>query len=213
MKTLILSSLLLTFGMNIGHACEKIADVCATEVKLTAKTQEFLKLEAKLGKDIYDLNHVNQIKVYKIANTKLFEKKYVTTERLNALSIWATKKLGVYEKPEYDATEMLQSVETKDYSSYNSFIENAFMDAGAHLENILTGDAEELTAAQKDMMKKRSSLQSTAFYEFTDLFFGDKETKVTIYDLLDNNNENVQDAQFVLIGNGHIVLMNRFWYL
>lgn len=198
---------------NVSFACEKVADFCATEVKFSAKTAEFLKLEAALGKDIYDLHHVSQFRVFKVDNTNVLNKKHVTTKTLTALSKWATKKLGVYDEPEYDAAEMLQNVEELDYSAYGKDLENKFIDAGQYLESILAGDQEDMTAAQKEQMKQRSKLKDAAFYEFTNIFFGGKETKVTVYDLLDNNNENVQDAESVIVGNGYIVLVNRFWWL
>ena len=85
MKNIILMASFFLALTSTSFACEKVADFCATEVKLSANATQFLKLEAALGKDIYDLNHVSQFRVFKVDNTNVLNKKYVTTKTLTAL--------------------------------------------------------------------------------------------------------------------------------
>ena len=64
MKNLMIVAAFLLTITSSSFACEKVADFCATEIKFSANTAQFLKLEAALGKEIYDLNHVSQFQAF-----------------------------------------------------------------------------------------------------------------------------------------------------
>src|SRR3989338_1732129 len=129
MKNLVLATLFI-LSAQIQAACTDVAGICVNVRNWSDKTSEFLTVEAKLGQNIYDLNHVNFFQAYSAKNAANFAAKDVPAATLDALNKWATKTIGNYEETEYTATEMKTNAKKMDYNEFQDFLDDAFLDAG-----------------------------------------------------------------------------------
>lgn len=214
MKYLMLGLLLSV--SSLAHASKQcllgdlVSDVCLSKAPVSKDIQEFLKLEKEIGQKSSSINYLEQFKVYSGEGIYgEFTYQNASSASLNALSKWAVKEMGVYKAPEYDAFEMIKNAEKMDKKKFAEFINNALMD----VKSVDSEDAEDFTPAMKKKLELYLKTKTEAKKAITNLVFTKDVKEVVVYDLLDNNNENVADAQFVIVSEDKVILVNRFWWL
>jgi uncharacterized protein YdaT len=108
---------------------------------------------------------------------------------------------------------MLKNAEKMDRKKFVEFLGQMLMDVDERIVDIASGEREDFSAELKSKIKEYLKTKNSAKQMITDLIFSDDVEEVVVYDLLDNNNENVQDAQYVIVSDDKVILVGHFWYL
>lgn len=217
MKLLLLSLILSVTTLAQAKEClhgDEVSEVCLSRAPITKGIQEFLNLEKEIGQDSGSINYLDQFKVYSGEGIYgEFSHYNSTSASLTALGKWATKELGVYKTPEYDAFNMIKNAEKMDKTKFSKFIDKALMDMSRHQADIDSGDTDDFTPAMKKKVALYLKTKTTAKKAMTNLVFTKDVKEIVVYDLLDNNDSNVADAQFVIVSDDKVILVNRYWWL
>lgn len=210
MKHLLLGLLLSVSSLAQAKQClhgDSVGEVCLSKAPISKNIQDFLKLEKEIGQKSAIINYLEQFKVYSGEGIYgQFTYQNSTNASLTALGKWATKELGVYKTPEYDAFNMIKHAEKMDKKKFAEFIENALM-------KIESEDTDDFTPAMKKKLEIYQATKTDAKKAITNLVFTKEVKEIVIYDLLDNNDSNVADAQFVIVSDDKVILVNRYWWL
>lgn len=207
MKILFLASLLVFSFKSYSTDCVTVGHTCLQEIQIEESLKAYLDLEKKLGAELYDLNHVSNFRAYQGKNIQAFLPSKVTEERLNDLRIWANEELGIYPEAQFSSFQMLQTVKKLGSEELKDFLMSLMMDIEAYLQSGST-----LTLEQKQALEYALKVQKQVVNKIAIEVLSNAQS-ATLYRLLDNDNENVQDAQWVVIGGADIYLINRFWHL
>jgi hypothetical protein len=214
MKTILISVLLVMSSMVFSRDCETVSKACLKKLTLSTELNKFIALERMIGEKSYDLNYMNHFQVFVGENIYgNFTMQNASQASLSALGDFAVKHMGVYDAPEYDGFEMLKNAEKMDRKKFVEFLGQMLMDVDERIVDIASGEREDFSAELKSKIKEYLKTKNSAKQMITDLIFSDDVEEVVVYDLLDNNNENVQDAQYVIVSDDKVILVGHFWYL
>lgn len=241
MKFLSLISLILisnTYAQDISEVCSKqiggnvlteskslelVGTDCLAEDYFTvsgestdmSKVKEFLALEKQVGEGVYDLGHVNQMKFYRISRGYNFSYNGITYPGIKNLTEFGINSLGVYEVDDtynsyWDLLDVIRGAKQMDSAGLVKFLESEFSNKDIASDDYFNAEEVELVKAE---LTRKNALYQDALATIANLLTQNSKHSVTVYPLLDNNNENVQDAQWVVVGRNFVVVINRFWYL
>lgn len=220
MKQLFLGLLLSVTTAVHAKQClhgDEVSEVCLSKAPIAKSLQNFLDLEKEIGLDSGTINYLDEFKVYTGEGIYgEFTYQNSSSASLTALGKWATKELGVYKTAEYDAFNMIKYAEKMDKKKFEQFINNALMDMKSHMADIASGDTDDFKPAMKKKVEKYLATKAAAKKALVDLVFVKKPEvvkEIVIYSLLDNNDSNVADAQFVIVSDDKVILVNRYWWL
>jgi hypothetical protein len=214
MKKLMVFLIATLWQLNIS-ACENVSNVCLTNSNFPKDAVEFLNLDREIGSQSYDLNFLDQLLIFSAENIDMeFGYEHTTNEALTQLGFWATQKLGKYSAPENDAFEMLRTAKKMNKNELGEFLDDLYLDIDERLAEIASGESEDFSTEMKLKVKRYLKIRNKAKNLLLNAIFpANKQSKVVVYELLDNNNENVADAQYVIVSDEKLVLVNRFWWL
>lgn len=179
-----------------------------------ATINEFLKLEKEIGEDSYDVHHINELYIYQTRYTYRLEQRNISYADLQNLSNFSVDELTPYSSDElysdaygyWEYLDVLRHAEVVTKEKLISTLTYLFGDKVAEpYEDDMT---EELQAK----IDKRAALYDLAITDMASLIIGSNKT-ATVYPLLDNDNENVQDAEWVIVGDDYVVVLNKFYWL
>jgi hypothetical protein len=175
---------------------------------------EFIKLERIIGEKLWDQNHVNNFQV--INNNYQLNAKYISHAYLKSLAIFGINELGIYDTEDifneyWDLLDMYRHIETPSGNKVEKWITQKFADKKIAYEDyqIDTDNIDKL----KKMIIRRTNIYDDAIANIIRLLTSSSTNQISVYNLLDNDNENVQDAQWVVVGKDYILVINKFWYL
>lgn len=176
-----------------------------------ALMDEFLTLDKEVGENSWDLHYLSDFRLFKIKYSYSYMYRSISEKGLKELANFGINELGIYTEDDIFGGDYWEYLDVlRDARQYNKDEFLSFMsDIVTPKEPELDEDATEETIAKA---KRKTQIYDQAMEQFANLMIGTNKS-VTIYPLLDNNNENVQDAQWIIIGDGYIVLMNKYWYL
>lgn len=200
----------------VGSNC--LADdyfTVASEATDMSKVKEFLALEKQVGQAVYDLGHVDQMKFYRIARGYNLSYSGISYPTLKDFGYFGINSLGVYDVAHvydgyWDLLDVIKGAKQMDAASLGKFFKSLFSNVDVASDDYFNSQEVE---AIKDELAKKNTLYPEALSTIVNLLTNNSQRSVTVYPLLDNNNENVQDAQWVVVGSNFVVLINRFWYL
>jgi hypothetical protein len=203
---------------SASHQAHLVDQTCVVRDLITTTNfnlsvvEKFLALEKEIGEKIFDANHVNNLQIYATKYSNKFSRDYVTSSKLTALGHFGIKQLGVYDISQdlegWDMLDMFRDAVVTDAKGLKTFLQESF------LKNGLIGDDyydQDDVLSLEPQIREREALYDEAISQLINLLT--TKGSVTIYPLLDNQNENIQDAQWIVVGSGQMIILNRFWYL
>lgn len=216
MKHLFLGLLLAVSTQSFAKQClhgDEVSKVCLSKAPVSATITNFLKLEKEIAVD-GEINYLEQFKVYSGEGVYgQFSHYHSTEEALTALSKWATKELAVYDTPEYNAFDMMKHSKEMDKKAFTEFLEDSLMDLKTHMQDIANGDTDDFKPAMKKKVAQYKAKREAAKKAMINLVFAKNVKEIVVYSLLDNNDSNVADAQYVIVADDKVILVNRYWWL
>lgn len=202
-----------------SKSLQLVGDNCLAEDYFTisneatdmSKVKEFLALEEKVGQAVYDLGYVSQMKFYRTARGYKLNYGGISYPLLKDLANFGINSLGVYSVEDiygsyWDFLDIIKEAKQMNAAGLSDFLAGEFFDTNVDSDN----DDVQLV---KEEFARRNALYQDALLTITNLLTNNSKNSVTVYPLLDNNNENVQDAQWVVVGRNFVIVINRFWYL
>lgn len=197
-----------------------VGDYCLIEDYVTTRAvdmklvREFLDLEKEIGEESYDVHHVNEIKIYQAKYTRMLAQRNIDYKHLQALANFSVDELTPYDSDwlygddygYWTYLDVLRHAENLDRIKLKK--ELSYLFADKEIEVYEDDMTEELQAK----IDRRAALYDQALENLATLIMGNSR-QVTLYPLLDNNNENVQDAEWTIVGDDYIIVLNKFYWL
>lgn len=197
----------------VGEHCFIKNYVTDTHVDMDIITK-FLKLEKEIGQNSYDVNHVNEMKIYKVGLAYRLNQRNIEYNQLQAVSNFSADELAPYDSEwlygdsygHWNYLDVLRNAKILDKSKLAKSL--AYMFADKEIEVY----ADDMTQELQAKIDARADIYDQAMAEIIKLIMG-TDNAVTSYPLLDNNNENVANAEWTIVGDDYVIVLNKFYWL
>lgn len=176
---------------------------------------EFLELEKEIGEESYDVHHVNELFIYKASYAHMLNQRNIDYMHLQKLADFSINSLGIYTPEElygddgfrfWSYLDIMRYAEVVTKEKLTKELSNFFG------EKVIEPYEDDMTEELKAKIDRRAALYDQAIAFIAQLIMGNNR-KITIFPLLDNDNENVQDAQWTIVGDDYVIVLNKFYWL
>jgi hypothetical protein len=176
--------------------------------------KEFFKLENIVGSAVYDLHHINRVKIYRFYRGYKFQKSVIQNQALKAMTKFGIEELGIQSYEDtydryYDIMDVYRDGKEMNAHLFTKFIKKQLSELD--LEN--GGYYQEEVESVMLEYKRKNEIYEQSVNQLVALMTQRGSFTVSVYPLVDNENENTQDAQWIVMGRNFIMLFNRFWWL
>ena len=197
----------------VGEHCFINDYITVTNVDMKV-VNEFLELEKEIGEQSYDVHHVNELYIYKAGYAHRLNQRNIDYKHLQILSNFAVTELSPYEVDDiygdhygyWTYLDVLRHAEILDKTKLAKELRYMFADKEIEVYE------DDLTPELQAKIDRRAAIYDQALSNLATLIMGSNRN-VTSYPLLDNNNENVADAEWVIVGDDYVIVLNKYYWL
>lgn len=207
--------LLLTFfSVNAfaqSNCTYSVESTCLDSISaVESKVIEDFLFDEKTIADFFEMSHVSQIKVFKAKSLNKLSKNGVDSKTLKSFISFATKELGVYTSDEeIDVIEAFKGGEFfESKEDFKAYFTKLALDQEEVDATVYSGCDVPFDSIMYEVRSRKASLE-----KLLNFLTAGENTKFAVYALADNNNENTQDAQYMIASGDLLILVNQFWFL